>query len=97
MKVLKVKKSFRGGETEKLILVSADFCEDEYWEEEFAREWADKDPGGANYGYRLDWGIVEDSEIIKKCLLEEKELAENKILWANKALSEIKGYLNKYE
>ena len=55
MKIIEIKKSFRNG-----IKIHHMFLPDDCFNEDLIAEWADSDPCGQNYGYRIDYEDVND-------------------------------------
>ena len=73
-KVLRVTKHYRNGKKVKHLIVTIDAEDDfEVWFEDAAVNWAENDPAGANYGYKVEWEEEKDKKIIDEVISKEIE------------------------
>lgn len=84
MKVYKVWKKFRNGETRSHIILRNDEhrtkSEEESWAHEHATNWAEQEDGGQNYGYEVFWEPETDKQKIAEVLENEITTQETLIL-----------------
>lgn len=84
---VKVKKYFQGGIKEDIIYFSNKHSEEEIEDE--VEYWAEYSSGGHNYGYSVEWQIVEDTkELIKR---ELDKIEQQKGVLMKKTFSLLEG------
>lgn len=91
MKVIKIKKSVRGGSIEHFLILPDNYTEDDI--ESDVLDWGESEGSGSNYGYRLDWNEVEDNIIIKKVCEDKLEKIRNNINQLHKEENKIMWFL----
>jgi len=91
-KVFRITKKYRNGEKIKHIIVTIDVGDDMGdYAEESAIYWADNDPAGSNYGYKIEWEEETDKKIIKETISKEIDKIEKRFV----SLEERMKYLKK--
>jgi len=90
MLVIKIKKSYRNGVIEHILVLSGDDYDDDYIDY-YVNEWCENNSAGSVYGYSYEWEIVLDEKIIEKALKNKIKLIDLDI---NSLKKEKKIYLN---
>ena len=78
MKIVKIKKSYSSGSKEHYLVLTGDHYSDSTIDD-LVEDWCESDPSGQNNGYQSEWQYVNNKEIIRKVLEEEKIILNSKI------------------
>lgn len=66
MKLIEIKKHFKGGTRLKYLFFKDDYPEE--YIEESVLSWGEREGGGQVYGYKLEWNEVQNDEILKELI-----------------------------
>ena len=97
MKVIKIRKTFRGGLTEHFLVLynpPKDRAVLTAVADNKANEWCEDEASGKQYGYRVEWEFVNDPCIIENVLKKELQEVKHDIEQLYNRLGMIEGILN---
>lgn len=98
IKIFKLWKSVRGGVTKPVYKI----YDPNYWgigkecEGDWAREWAENEGSGSNYGYTAYWEEVTDENTIKETIEKSISSKKDKIESLKKEIKDLESFRNKY-